>query len=87
MISDGVLVYSLPLALSAINSDLVGKAYESPQGVPIGTVACTILCIILALVILLDLSKIISDLKMLRDNIKTSIDHRKRNKIGSEASM
>lgn len=70
-------------AMSPINADLVGKSYESPQGVPIGTVACTILCVVLALVILLDLSKIISDLRMLRDNVSSLIDSRKKNKVGN----
>lgn len=68
------------VALAAINAALIGKSYESPQGLPIGTVACTILCVVLALIILLDLGKIYTDLKMMGNNVSSLYRHNKQKK-------
>ena len=57
-------------ALKTINADLVGKSWESPQGVPIGTVACSMMCLLLFLVVLLDLKKLYNDFKMFRSNTR-----------------
>ena len=57
-------------ALESINADLKGVTYDSPQAVPIGTVACSIMCLVLAAVIILDSGKLYSDLKMMKSNVR-----------------
>ena len=66
----GIAYSSACTALEAINADLKGKTYDSPQAVPIGTVACSIMCLVLAAVILLDAGKLYDDLKMMKCNIR-----------------
>lgn len=51
----------LPLYLaanSAINADLIGKTWESPQAVPIGSVACGFVIATAIGIVLLDLNKL-----------------------------
>ena len=57
-------------ALESINADLKGVTYDSPQAVPIGTVACSIMCLVLAAVIILDSGKLYDDLKMMKSNVR-----------------
>jgi len=57
-------------ALESINADLKGVTYDSPQAVPIGTVACSIMCLVLAAVVILDSGKLYSDLKMMKSNVR-----------------
>ena len=57
-------------ALESINADLEGKTYDSPQAVPIGTVACSIMCLVLAAVVLLDSGKLYADFTMMKSNIR-----------------
>jgi hypothetical protein len=66
---------------TAINQDIKGKTYNSPQAVPIGTIACTVMCIVLVAVILLDVSKLTADLKLMRHNVRALLKMR-NNKVG-----
>jgi len=61
-----------------IGASLKGKTYESPSSIQIGTLSCFILGFILGGTILLDLSKIFSDLRMMRNNLRYmfSLQHR-----------
>jgi len=76
-----VLVLIPTLALTAINAAIAGKTYNSPQAVPIGTVACTIMCLVLFSVFLLDISKLTADFKLLRENIGKLVRGGRSNKI------
>ena len=69
-------------ALEAINADLQGKTYDSPQAVPIGTVACSVLCLGLAALVLLDSGKLYDDLKMMRSNLRRMMGNPPSNKVG-----
>ena len=66
----------LHTALESINADLKGKTYDSPQAVPIGTVACSVMCLVLAAVILLDAGKLYDDFRMMKSNIRRLMDKR-----------
>jgi hypothetical protein len=74
------------VALTAIDAGIAGKTYESPQSVPIGTVACTVMCLVLAAVVLLDASKLYSDFKLLRENIGKLTRGGRSNKIAPSPS-
>ena len=73
-------------ALYEINADLVGKTWESPEGVPIGTVACSLLCLVMAFIVLLDMNKLWQDLKMMRGNIESMMKHRHRNRVSDSTT-
>ena len=58
--------------------------YEAEEAVPIGTIACTLMCLLLAAIILLDLHKLLEDLKMMKRNIQSMLDDR-NNKISDSS--
>ena len=68
-------------ALTAINAAIAGKTYNSPQSVSIGTVACTMMCLVMVGVFLLDISKLVSDIKLLRENVGKLLRGGRSNKI------
>lgn len=68
-------------ALTAINFDIKGKSWESPNAASLGTVACAILGVVLAIVLFVDLRKILLDFNMMKNNIKTFIHIEKANKV------
>jgi len=69
-------------ALESIDADLKGVTYDSPQAVPIGTVACSVMCLVLAAVILLDAGKLYDDFRMMRSNIRKLMGKKPSNRVG-----
>ncbi|KAI0230936.1 hypothetical protein LSAT2_018689 [Lamellibrachia satsuma] len=64
------------VAVEKLGASLKGKTYESPSSLSIGTLSCIILGFMLCGTVLLDLSKICSDLRTMRSNIRHMLKHR-----------
>lgn len=68
-------------ALDAINADIAGRAWESPQAYSLGTIACVVVGIVFAIIFFIDLRKILTDLQLMKKNINGVIKSRKKNRI------
>ena len=74
------LVFSFFVALENIAADMHKNTVESPEGVPLGTFAVVLLGLIFAGVVCLDISKLYSDLRRMKSNIKYMI-RQKRGRV------
>lgn len=68
-------------ALAAINADIAGKSYESPDAYSLGSVSCAVVAVVIGVVFFIDLSKIMKDLRLMRRNINRLLQSRKNNRV------